>query len=101
MPLTDYIQVALQSRISLLQLNEFKLQYQYLARWKQALVNRLLLKDLATFQKLLEGPPSAASLAPAYPEAEAQGAEPLEDKADASILRTLHEVGEREQAGDV
>ena len=55
MSLTDYIQVALQSRISLLQLNEFRLQYQYLAVWRQALVNKLLLKDLATFQSYQRG----------------------------------------------
>ena len=55
MTLTDYIQVALQSRISLLQLNEFKLQYQYIARWQQALANRLLQKDLVTFQSYQRG----------------------------------------------
>ena len=55
MSLTDYIQVALQSRISLLQLNEFKLQYQYLAVWKQALINKLLQKDLATFHSYQAG----------------------------------------------
>ena len=55
MALTDYIQVALQSRVSLLQLNEFKLQYQYIARWQQALANRLLQKDLVTFQSYQRG----------------------------------------------
>ena len=58
-------------------------------------------EGLSDVPKLLEGPPSIASLEPTHLEAQAQGVEPLEDKANASILCTLLEVGEREQAVDV
>lgn len=53
--LTDYMQVALQSRVSLLQLNQCQTQYRMIARWRLALINHLLLKDLEIFQRYHKG----------------------------------------------
>ena len=55
LPLTDYIQVALQSRVSLLQLNQCQTQYRMITRWRLALISHLLLKDLGIFQSYHKG----------------------------------------------
>lgn len=55
MSLTDFTQVAMQSGVSMLQLNDIQVKYRFLDLWRNKLVNRLLEKDLDAYRGIQAG----------------------------------------------
>ena len=55
MSLTDYAQVAMQTGVSMLHLNDIQAKYRFVEQWRRKLVNRLLEKDFDAFRGFQAG----------------------------------------------
>ena len=55
MSLTDFTQVAMQSGVSMIHLNDIQVKYRFMDLWRNKLVNRLLEKDLDAYRCIQAG----------------------------------------------
>ena len=55
MTLTDFTQVAMQTGVSMLYLNDLQAKFQFMSHWRERIIKRLIDKDLDTFRGFQAG----------------------------------------------